>query len=61
LNDQSAVERDDLGLLMEPVERGFLGVVFLSTGTVVVRGFERGGILRPFAANPDRIEREFGV
>ena len=61
LNDQSAVEWDDLRAVLKPIERGFFGVVFLSTGTVVVRGFQRGRILRPFAANPEWVERDFSV
>jgi hypothetical protein len=61
LDDDTAVERDDLRAVLKPFKRGFLGVVFLSTGTVVVRGFQRGGIFCPLAANRDRIEREFSV
>jgi len=61
LNDQSAVEWNDLRAVLKPIERGFFGVVFLSTGTVVVRGFQRGRILRPVAANRDRVERDFCV
>ena len=59
LDDDAAVKSHDLGLLMEPIERGFLGVAFVAFESKVVRGFERGRIFRPFAANPDWIERDF--
>jgi hypothetical protein len=61
LDDQSAVERDDLGLFMEPVKRGFFGVQFSTFKTVVIRGLKRGRIFCPFAANTDRIESDFSV
>ncbi len=59
LNDQSSVEFDDLRVVLKPFKRGFLSVVFLSTGAVVVRGFQRGGILRPLAADTDWIKGDF--
>ena len=61
LNDQSAFERDDLGLLMEPVKRGFLSVQFIAFESVVIRGFQRGRIFCPLAADGDRVELDFSV
>ena len=61
LNDQSAFERDDLGLLVKPIKRGFLSVQFIAFESVIIRGFQRGRIFRPFAADSDRIESDFSV
>jgi len=57
LNDNAAFELHDLRPVFKPFKRGFLGVVFLSTGTVVVRGFKRGGIFRPEATLADSVSR----
>ena len=59
LNDHSAVEFDHLGMIAEPLKGlGFaVGIVpadFIET--VGFGGLKRGGILGPFAANPDGIE-----
>ena len=56
LNDDSAFEFDDLGFLAEPIKRAQFVVVPAQFQPVVIRGFQRGGIFGPFAANADRIE-----
>ena len=63
LNDDSAVEFDNLGLLAEPFQRGFLArvvvVAVVRFETVFLRSFARGRMFRPFAANADGVEFKF--
>ena len=61
MNDDAAVESHDLGLLVKPIERGFLGVAFIAFESKVVCGFQRGRILGPFTANPDWVKGDFCV
>ena len=61
LNDHAAFERDDLGLLVKPVNRGFLGVVFIPFETVVIGRLKRGRVFGPLAANPNGIKFNLGV
>jgi hypothetical protein len=46
---------------MEPVKRGFLSVQFIAFESVVIRGFQRGGIFREIAANADWVQFDFSV